>query len=86
MMMYISVTRVKQLITEVLQPVLVQAKKESEYAQRVNSKLDELEKTVKETKEEVHGLGRGSKAFEELTKNFFKSQAELTNYQLLVDT
>jgi len=40
MMIYISVTRVKELIDEVLKPVIKEAKKESEYTRVVKMKID----------------------------------------------
>tara|TARA_B110000285_G_C14853247_1_gene480970 strand:+ start:190 stop:318 length:129 start_codon:yes stop_codon:yes gene_type:complete len=42
MMAYISVTRVKQIITEVMGPVMLSARKESVFAKNMNTKLDEL--------------------------------------------
>ena len=44
MMAYISVTRVKQLISKVMEPVLYKAKQESDYAKRVNTRMDDLAK------------------------------------------
>ena len=43
MMVYMSVTKVKKIITEVLEPVLVQAKKESIFVNGVTSRLDILD-------------------------------------------
>jgi len=40
MMIYISVTRVKELIDDVLKPVIKEAKKESEHTRVVKQKID----------------------------------------------
>jgi len=42
MMMYISVTKVKEVVTEVLEPVMKSAAKESQYSRNMNLKIDEL--------------------------------------------
>ena len=42
MLAYISVTKVKQLITDILAPVMISAKKESQFARQMNMKLEEL--------------------------------------------
>lgn len=53
MMVYMSVTKVKKIITEVLEPVLVQAKKESVFVNGVTSKLDILEAAKIDMKGEI---------------------------------
>ncbi len=53
MMMYISVTRVKQVVTEVLEPVMKSAARESQYARNMNLKIEDLNIRFKEAKEEI---------------------------------
>lgn len=58
MVMYISVTRVKELITEVMEPVLIKAKQESDYARKVNIKMDDIAKEFTEAKDKIEVLQR----------------------------
>ena len=56
MMVYMSVTKVKKIITEVLEPVLIQAKKESAFVNGVTSKIDILEAAKTDMKGEIQIL------------------------------
>lgn len=58
MMMYISVTRVKELIDEVLKPVIKEAKKESEYTRVVKMKIDANDQRVSDLKTESLNMQR----------------------------
>ena len=58
MVMYISETRVKKLITEIMEPVLIKAKMESDYARKVNIKIDDVGKEFLETKDKIEILQR----------------------------
>ena len=48
MALYVSVTKVKEIVSDVLEPIMKQAKVESNYAKTVNGRLEEIQKTVKE--------------------------------------
>lgn len=58
MMIYISVTRVKELIDEVLKPVIKEAKKESEYTRVVKMKIDGNDQRVSDLKTECANMQR----------------------------
>ena len=68
MMMYISVTRVKQLITSVMEPVLIKAKQESDYARKINMRMEELDKSFLEANEKIELLQRSARAADDLNK------------------
>ena len=53
MMIYMSVTKVKKIITEVLEPVLIQAKKESVFVNGLVNRLDTLDAAKQDMKGEI---------------------------------
>lgn len=85
MLMYMSVTRCKQLIAQVLEPVLRSAKHESQYAKNVARQLDDVKRGIAEARAEVDTVRRGQKGFEEFQKTFFKFQADFVGYQSQVE-
>jgi hypothetical protein len=80
MMIYMSVTKVKKIITEVLEPVLIQAKKESVFVNGVVNRLDTLDAAKQDMKGEIQVLQRSTTVLNELQKAFWKFQADQGNH------
>ena len=72
MMIYMSITKVKKIITEVLEPVLIQAKKESVFVNGVVNRLDTLDAAKQDMKGEIQVLQRSTTVLSELQKAFWK--------------
>ena len=58
---YISVTTVKELITDILAPVMVKARDESEFVKTLNIKLNDTNHTLEAQSKELVNLKRGYK-------------------------
>ena len=56
MMAYISVTRVKQMITEVMAPVMQSARKESAFVRTMDMKMNDLESQTKGLKADISNV------------------------------
>jgi hypothetical protein len=80
MVVYISVTKVKEMITGIMAPVMVSAKKESEFAKKINVKFDEISSKVSDITNQLVVLNRTTKYVEDVQKTMNKFQGDFGNY------
>lgn len=64
-----------------MEPVLVKAKMESDYARKVNMKIDDVGKEFLETKDKIEILQRQTNAIEDINKAISKLQGDVVNFQ-----
>jgi hypothetical protein len=58
---YISVTTVKEIITDILAPVMLKARNESAFIQELNKSIEENNRTLDTQQKEMINLKRGYK-------------------------
>ena len=83
--MYISVTKVKEVISGVLAPVMQQAKKESDFVRKMNIKVEDIIAKVTENSNQIVSLSRTAKHVEDVQKQLHKFQGDFSNYQNVID-
>lgn len=64
-----------------MEPVLIKAKQESDYARKINMRMEELGKSFLEASEKIEQLQRSARASDDLNKQFAKSQGDYVNFQ-----
>lgn len=86
MALYVSVTKVKEIVSDVLEPIMKQAKVESNYAKTVNGRLEEMGKTMKEQTDALAGFRTKVNVLDDLQRAFTKFQGDFLNYQAVMET
>lgn len=86
MALYVSVTKVKEIVSDVLEPIMKQAKVESNYAKTVNGRLEEMGKTMKEQTDALATFRTKVNVLDDLQRAFTKFQGDFLNYQAVMET
>jgi hypothetical protein len=61
MQMYISITTIQEMLTAILQPVMIKAKKESEFIASIGADMEETNKTMESHRKKMKNLETGFK-------------------------
>jgi hypothetical protein len=65
---YLSITTIKEIITEILGPVMVKAKDESEFIEKIYKEFNGLRDIMDAQSKEISSLKRGYKQFDEINR------------------
>jgi len=82
---YISDTQVREIVGELLFPLISRAKEESEYTRAMGKRLDAMDKFGADTKKEVMALQTMNDSMKTIQKAQVTGAAELKAYQMKME-
>jgi hypothetical protein len=77
---YLSDTQVREIVGELLFPLITRAKEESEYTRSLGKRLDAMDKFAADNKKEIQALQSMNEKMKKIEKDHTASEAEFKSF------
>lgn len=81
MRMYMSETNVRDIVMDLLGPLVAKAKEESEYSRLTQKRMDQIQKDILDQRREIIALQTMDSQMREILKNQSRSEADMKAYK-----